>query len=112
VVDVAASPRLGPELEAGLRYRGYVERERIRLGQEADAALEGIEFGRVPGLKSEAVERLTAARPATLSEARALRGITPADVDALAVWSRKVRSDSRAERLPGRSGEQAGGGFT
>ncbi len=69
------------------RYAPYVERqegevselrasERVMLGGDLD-------FAAIPGLSNEMVERLTAARPATLAAAGRIRGITPAALTAI-----------------------------
>ena len=51
---------------------------RVRLGAQFD-------YGLVPGLSSEMVERLSTARPETLDQASRLQGITPAALSALHV---------------------------
>ena len=43
----------------------------------------------VPGLSNEMVERLSAARPATLGEAGRVRGVTPAALAAILVATRR-----------------------
>ncbi len=44
----------------------------------------------VPGLSNEMIERMTAARPRTLGEARRIRGVTPAALAAVLVVARRV----------------------
>ena len=57
----------------------------IRRRARFDASLAGLDLAAIPALSSEARERLTRARPATLGAAARLPGITPAAVDALAM---------------------------
>jgi len=47
-------------------------------------------YARVPGLSNEMVERLSAARPATLAAAERVRGITPAALAAVLVYARSL----------------------
>lgn len=77
------------EARARLKHRGYLERERLRVTGASDASLVGLDFTGIPGMKAEAVARLTRVKPATLAEARQMRGITPADLDVLEVFARR-----------------------
>ncbi len=71
------------------RYRPYVERqneELARIRKDRDVLLpETLDFDRVPGLSTEMIERLSAARPRSLAEAGRIRGITPAALSAILV---------------------------
>ncbi len=70
------------------RYAPYVSRQARQLasGRERDRPLRAdMDYRRVRGLSSEMIERLERAQPATLGEARRLRGITAAAIAALAV---------------------------
>ncbi len=71
------------------RYEPYVKRQddelaRIRGAREV-ALPRDIAFDRIAGLSSEMIERLSAARPRTLSEAGRVRGVTPAALSAVLV---------------------------
>ena len=76
------------EIAEDERYAPYVARQH----READAARRadrplpsGIDYRTVRGLSAEMVERLQAARPATVGDAARIRGITAAAVTALLV---------------------------
>ncbi len=103
ILREACQPQVLPELWARFRYRGYVERERLRLHGGGGASLVGLIYAHVPGLKAEAVERLERHRPGTLAEARQLRGLTAADIDALQLWC------ARRDRQRRRAAPQGGG---
>jgi tRNA uridine 5-carboxymethylaminomethyl modification enzyme len=45
----------------------------------------GLDFGSIPGLSTEMVERLGAARPETLDQASRIPGVTPAALSAVYV---------------------------
>ena len=102
--DRRALARLAPELSGfsselveeaiqDRRYAPYVARqqkeveslradERIRIPQHLD-------YDRIGGLSREMVERLSAARPATLGAAARVRGVTPAALAAILVHVRR-----------------------
>ena len=70
-------------------YAPYLERQARELSainrDRAVAIPAAFDFGSVPGLSSEAVERLAAASPETLDQASRIAGITPAALAALHV---------------------------
>ena len=81
-------------LLAEATYRGYAERQRrwVERGGERERTEvpEGFDYGAVRGLRAEAREALSAARPATLGAAGRLAGVTPADVALLEVALRRA----------------------
>ena len=70
-------------------YAPYIARQRREweaLGRDSHVTLPvDFDFGTVPGLSHEAVERLAAARPESLDQASRIAGITPAALAALHV---------------------------
>ena len=77
--------RLSPVLEElveDARYAPYVTRQQAELDElNANARLRipaNLDYARIPGLSNEMVERLSAAKPDSLSAASRIRGITPA----------------------------------
>lgn len=75
-------------------YAPYLARqaeEVARMSTERDIRLPpAVELSRIAGLSNEMVERLSAASPRTLDEARRVRGITPAALAALWLHARKA----------------------
>jgi len=92
------SPAEAEQVETDTKYEGYLNRERARAEQVrrlAAVSLAKLDFCAVPGLSSEAIERLQRNQPETLASASRLPGITPAAVTALAVFlSRHQAPDS------------------
>lgn len=81
-------PEVGEQVESEVKYAGYVKRDEARRRQTAlleGASLVGLHFAGIAALSMEARERLARAQPATLADAARLPGITPANVDALAM---------------------------
>ena len=89
----AALERLGPiddaldEAIADADYAPFLERQRAEwalLDRDRALALPAaFAFAAVPGLSTEMIERLSAARPATIDQASRVRGVTPAALSAL-----------------------------
>jgi tRNA uridine 5-carboxymethylaminomethyl modification enzyme len=84
---------LADELAEDALYAPYLLRQEAEL-RDMRASV-GVELGHlayaaVPGLSREMVERLEAARPATLAEAARIRGITPAALAAILVSARRT----------------------
>jgi tRNA uridine 5-carboxymethylaminomethyl modification enzyme len=75
------------------RYAPYVARQEsevVRLrADEAVRLPASLDYGMIAGLSNEMVERLSAARPATLGAASRIRGITPAALAAILVHARR-----------------------
>ena len=89
-------PNEAEQVETDIKYEGYLSRERARAEQVrrlAGISLANIPYARVPGLSSEAIERLETHLPETLATASRLPGITPAAITALAVF---LSHDGRA----------------
>ena len=69
------------------RYAPYVTRQETEIAElragERLTIRDDMDFALIPGLSIEMVERLTAARPATLAAAGRVRGVTPAALTAI-----------------------------
>jgi tRNA uridine 5-carboxymethylaminomethyl modification enzyme len=92
-VDLAAfSAAVREQVEFGIKYEGYVERQASQLAMlerlEAIALSADLDYARVPGLSREVVQKLTKFRPDTLGQASRISGITPAAVSILAAFVR------------------------
>lgn len=85
------------QVETDIKYEGYLNRERARAEQVrklSGVSLAEVPYAKVPGLSSEAIERLESHLPETLASASRLPGITPAAITALAVFlSQEGRSN-------------------
>ncbi len=94
-LDADLDPRdaLVSEMAEDAAYAPYLARQDAELRDlRASEALElgaNFPFGDVPGLSNEMVERLQAARPASLAAAGRVPGITPAALSALLVHARR-----------------------
>ena len=93
-------PDLIAEIEEDARYAPYLQRqeaelkdlranEQVKLGDDLD-------YGAIPGLSNEMVERLQASRPETLAAASRVRGVTPAALAAILVHARRRETETLA----------------
>jgi len=79
----AAQPsRVQEQIEIDALYRGYVQRQDAEIRQfratETHAIPDDIDYAAIPGLGTEARERLAAARPTTIGALGRVSGLTPA----------------------------------
>ncbi|MGI8548307.1 MAG: tRNA uridine-5-carboxymethylaminomethyl(34) synthesis enzyme MnmG [Gemmatimonadaceae bacterium] len=92
-----AAAGVGGELDPGavisteleIKYAGYLEQERIqadRIKRMGDFALSSVlDYPAMASLSSEARQKLTAIRPATLAQAAHIPGISPSDIQNLVI---------------------------
>ena len=71
-------------VETDVKYEGYIRRELASVArsrrEESRTIPEGFSYRGLPGLTTEAIERLSAVRPETLGQAGRVPGVTPAAV--------------------------------
>jgi tRNA uridine 5-carboxymethylaminomethyl modification enzyme len=82
-------------LESETKYEGYIRKQEREIAKAARTDSMkipgGFDFGRVPGLTREAVEKLEKRRPVTLGEARKIPGMTPAAVQNVGLYLEIMR---------------------
>jgi tRNA uridine 5-carboxymethylaminomethyl modification enzyme len=90
------APDEAAELEIDVKYQGYVRRqaEAVERFRRLDDTVipQSLDYATVPGLSTEARERLGKVRPHSLGQAARMPGITPAAVSLLSVY---LKSASR-----------------
>lgn len=89
-----ADPALLAEVAEDARYAPYLVRQDEEIAhlrsQGGHALPTSFDFAGVPGLSTEMIERLEAARPETLGAAGRIRGITPAALVAILLQTKRV----------------------
>ncbi len=89
----AISDLIIDEVIEDIRYAPYLERQAGEIARaNADEHIripDTLDYKGIAGLSNEMVERLETARPATLGEARRIRGLTPAALAAILVHARR-----------------------
>ena len=92
-----ALPRMvWEEVSITVKYEGYIARQ-LRQVEEfrrmEDRRLpEDMDYDAVPGLRTEARQKLSAMRPDNFGQASRISGVSPADMAALMIWTEKNRS--------------------
>ncbi|HRF83372.1 MAG TPA: tRNA uridine-5-carboxymethylaminomethyl(34) synthesis enzyme MnmG [Pseudoxanthomonas sp.] len=97
-------PALGPgtddaqvaeQVEIGVKYAGYVERQREEIERQRrheDAAIPvGFDYAGVRGLSAEVQQKLERVRPQTIGQAQRIPGMTPAAISLLLVHLERIR---------------------
>lgn len=78
------------QVETDLKYAGYITRQEEQIARtvrhEGKAIPDWVDFTKINGLRTEAVQKLASVRPETLGQAARLSGVTPADIALLGVW--------------------------
>lgn len=77
------------QVEIQIKYDGYIQRQHRQIHQfkklENFRIPEAFDYADVPGLKTEAREKLAKIRPASIGQASRLPGVSPADISILTV---------------------------
>jgi tRNA uridine 5-carboxymethylaminomethyl modification enzyme len=78
------------QVEIEIKYRGYIEREKLiaeKLHRLEEVAIPvGFDFNSLFSLTMEARQKLTRIRPATIGQASRIPGVSPADINVLLVY--------------------------
>ncbi len=94
----AVEPEVASQLEAEIKYEGYLRREEVHIARnraDADRVIpDWIDFDGVPGLKAEARAKLRTIRPRTFGQAARFAGINPTDVALLQIHTKRGRGAS------------------
>ena len=90
------------QVELGIKYQGYIDRQRLQVEQaarlESRAIPDGVGYQAIKALSREAREKLDRVRPSTLGQAARIPGVTPADIAILTVFLQNL--NQRREQIP------------
>ncbi|MGE5208900.1 MAG: FAD-dependent oxidoreductase, partial [Alphaproteobacteria bacterium] len=77
-------------VEIDLKYEGYMARQsehNQRLARKATQRIpDGLDYGKIAGLRSETRQKLSSIRPTSLGQAARVSGITPTDISIISIW--------------------------
>lgn len=83
-------PDIVEQTEIQMKYEGYIRREEDtakKLSRLEDVKIsEDVDFSKLSSLSSEAVEKLSAIKPATIGQASRISGISPSDISVLLIY--------------------------
>ena len=95
--DVRSAALDVESVETIVKYRGYLRRQESEVARslrdEERRIPSGFPFYRVPGLSTEAVQRLTQIQPDTLGQALRIPGMTPAAIAVLGAYVGRLSSE-------------------
>ena len=77
------------QVEIQIRYAGYIEKQNAeikRVRKMEAVRLDGVDYDKISGLRIEARQKLTAIRPESLAQATRISGVSPADINVLAIF--------------------------
>ncbi|MBQ3792391.1 MAG: tRNA uridine-5-carboxymethylaminomethyl(34) synthesis enzyme MnmG, partial [Clostridia bacterium] len=76
--------------EVAIKYEGYIRRqtEEARRFEQYESRLlpEDIDYTKILGLRTEAMQKLSAVRPASVGQASRISGVNPADISVLLIY--------------------------
>jgi tRNA uridine 5-carboxymethylaminomethyl modification enzyme len=102
VIDDRLPAQLHAELEARVKYSGYIKRQEEEVARqrrnEETALPADLDYLTLTGLSHEVRQRLQEIRPATIGQAGRVPGVTPAAVSILLVYLKK-KSLARGARV-------------
>ena len=91
----ALPQRVTETVEIGLKYAGYLEKQREEVARmekmETELLPENFDYQMVEGLRLEAREKLTKVRPGSIGQASRISGVSPADISVLLLVMKKAR---------------------
>ena len=78
-----------------MKYEGYIRRQRAEVARRAETESmplpADIDYKSIKGLRLEATEKLSKARPLTVGQASRMSGVNPADVTVLLLYLKNRR---------------------
>ncbi len=91
---VPAGERLEPDAEQQVtieaKYAGYIEKQLLQVERmrrlENRRIPDSFDYGSVAGMRTEAQEKLSCFRPATVGQATRISGVNPADISVLLIY--------------------------
>lgn len=98
----ALTPDDAAQVQVEAKYAGYIDKQRVEVARfrrlEDCRIPPEFDYGKLAGLRTEAKEKLSYVRPATVGQAARLAGVNPADISVLLVSLKRL--DSNAQDRP------------
>lgn len=91
------------EVNIQIKYEGYIQKQEAQAQKAAKTEKiripDGIDFLSVDGLRLEARQKLDKIKPLTLEQASRISGVSPADIDVLAIYLAKISRGEIAKNV-------------
>ncbi|ADG83839.1 tRNA uridine-5-carboxymethylaminomethyl(34) synthesis enzyme MnmG [Thermincola potens] len=83
------------QVEIQVKYEGYIKKQMAQVERfvkmEAKTIPEWVEYEKIQGLSTEAKQKLSSIRPASIGQAGRISGVSPADISVLMVYIEQQR---------------------
>lgn len=93
--ESSVTPEVGEQIEIGVKYAGYIDRQAVEIGQmqklENTKIPDDFAYKGISGLSNEIVQKLETVRPTTLAQAGRISGVTPAAVQLIMMMIKKSK---------------------
>ncbi|MGB9835276.1 MAG: tRNA uridine-5-carboxymethylaminomethyl(34) synthesis enzyme MnmG [Candidatus Saccharicenans sp.] len=100
---VELSPEEKRFVESEVKYEGYIKKQEKEIAKllklESMAIPEELDYGDIPGLTREQVEKLNKFKPRTMKEVKKISGITPAAVYNIYLYIEVIRRKNLGENV-------------
>ena len=98
--DDSLSDEIILQVEIAVKYAGYIERQEVEVNKfkslEDKQIPDSFDYSSVPGMRTEARQKLASVRPKTLGQAARISGVSPADISIVMVWMRRASVSKQA----------------
>jgi tRNA uridine 5-carboxymethylaminomethyl modification enzyme len=93
------------QVEIEIKYAGYIARQELEIERfkslEDKRIPDWLDYSQLPSLRTEAKDKLSKIRPATLGQASRISGVSPADLAIVMVWMKRGPKGSEMRDEPG-----------
>lgn len=87
------------EVEIEIKYEGYIKKQLAQIEQfkklENKKIPECVDYSQILGLSTEARQKLSQIRPASIGQASRISGVSPADISVLLIWLESVKKGKK-----------------
>jgi tRNA uridine 5-carboxymethylaminomethyl modification enzyme len=99
--EVSSDPEIYEPLEIEIKYSGYIKRQKDLIEQskklESYRLEEHLDYGRIKGLSTEEVEKLSKVKPLTIGQAQRISGVNPSAIQAILIHVKGRKKISQLE---------------
>ena len=87
------------EVEIEIKYEGYIKKQLAQIEQfkklENKKIPDWVDYNQILGLSTEAKQKLSQIRPASIGQASRISGVSPADISVLLIWLESIKKGKK-----------------
>lgn len=91
------------QVEIQIKYDGYIEKQMIQIEQfkklENKKLSAELNYEAIKGIRTEAIQKLTAIKPESVGQASRISGVSPSDINVLLIYLEQQRRIRRSETV-------------